>query len=84
MTNRNLTFIYAATCRFNCWDSQEVASAGERLMLNPDAGIIGMMVASRSVYIDQNGKLNGYTSSRFFVRDEDGLPLRFRRRLQGR
>ena len=76
MTNRNLTFIYAATCRFNCWDSQEV-SAGERLMLNPDAGIIGMMVASRSVYIDQNGKLNGYTSSRFFVRDEDGLPLRF-------
>ena len=76
MTNRNLTFIYAATCRFNCWDTQEVSGA-ERLMLNPDAGVIGMMVPSRSVYIFQNGPLNEYTSGRFFARGADGLPLRF-------
>lgn len=76
MTNRNLTFIYAATCRFNCWDTQEVSGA-ERIMLNPHAGVIGMIVPSRSVYIAQNGTLNQYTSSRFFARGTDGLPLRF-------
>lgn len=50
---------------------------GEQIMLNPDAGVIGMMVATRTVYIPQNGTLNRYTSEELFARDENGLARRF-------
>lgn len=71
MTNKNLTFIYAATCRFMPWD-EAGASGGEVLMLNPEAGICGMIAASRTVYIAQNGTLNQYTCDEMFRVGEDG------------
>ncbi len=81
MTNRNLTFIYAATCRFQLLGLAEEVSAGERLMLNPDAGIIGMMVASRSsLHMRSRAESSTGTLRRAdsAVRDEDGLStLRF-------
>lgn len=75
MTNPNLTFMIAATCRFGQWD-QESRTGAEYLMLNPEAGVIGMMVATRTVVIDSNGLLNEATSKQFFARDEKGLPRR--------
>ncbi len=75
MANPNLTFIYAATCRFAPWDETGV-SAGEHLLLNPDGGIVGMIAASRTVYISPNGSLNRYTADEWFRPGDDGLPRR--------
>ncbi|MDE6443904.1 MAG: type IX secretion system sortase PorU, partial [Muribaculaceae bacterium] len=75
MDNRNLPFLYAATCNFLRWDADEV-SGGELLWLNPDAGVIGMICPSRTVYISLNGTLNSATSRYLFSTDEDGNPLR--------
>lgn len=76
MTNTNLNFMLAATCRFGFWDSPAVSGA-EVLLLNPDAGVIGLITASRTVYIDNNGSYNSHASQFFFERDEEGHPLRF-------
>lgn len=75
MTNKNLTFIIAATCRFGQWDQEERTGA-EYLMLNPDAGVIGMMVATRTVVINSNGLLNSAFSREFFKRDAEGRARR--------
>ncbi len=76
MTNRNLMFIYAATCGFAYWD-EPTQSGGELLMLNPESGVIGMMVATRSVIISNNGTLNNYTMKEMFARDSKGAPRTF-------
>lgn len=76
MANRNPTFIYAATCRFAYWD-KPMQSAAELLLLNPDGGVIGFMAATRTVFVDQNGKLNSATAIDLFNRDNDGRALRF-------
>ena len=76
MTNPNLTFLYAATCGFAFWDGTDMSGA-EHLMLNPTAGVIGMMAATRTVYISMNGVLNRKTSTHFFERDADGYNPRF-------
>ncbi len=76
MTNKNLTFMYAATCGFTYWDLP-TRSGAEYLLLNPESGIIGMMGATRTVYISQNGDLNYCTTSEFFARDADGGPRTF-------
>lgn len=76
MTNKNLTFMFAATCGFNTWDNTSRCGA-EEIMLNPEAGIIGMMGATRTVYIDPNGRLNSALHKYLFERGDDGKPLRF-------
>lgn len=76
MTNRNLTFMYGATCGFSYWDKHDTSGA-EELLLNPEAGIIGMMAAARTVYVDRNGPLNRNTLSYLFRYDKDGNALRF-------
>lgn len=75
MANPNLTFIYAATCRFCPWD-ESGTSGGEHLMLNPEGGIVGMIAASRTVYISSNGVLNRLTAEEWFRPGIDGLPRR--------
>jgi hypothetical protein len=75
MTNKNLSWLYSATCKFCLWDTPELSGA-EVLMLNPTAGIIGMMGATRTVLITQNGDLNERMSKYFFKRDAEGLPQR--------
>lgn len=56
-TNQNPTFLYAATCLFGRWDG-DVVSGAEILLLNPEAGMIGIITPSRTVYMTQNGILN--------------------------
>ncbi len=75
MTNTNLPFIYAATCEFMRWDSDDV-SGGELLWLYPDTGVIGMICPSREVLIEQNGAQNARTAKYMYSRNEDGTPLR--------
>lgn len=75
MSNRCLPFLYAATCEFMRWDADEV-SGGEEMWLNPNAGVIGMICPSRTVYISLNGDLNACTSQFFLNRDKDGKGMR--------
>ena len=76
MNNTRLPFIYAATCEFMRWDSDDVSGA-EVMWLLPDAGTIGMICPSREVLISANGVLNRSTAQYLFDRDSNGLPLRF-------
>lgn len=75
LSNRRLPFLYAATCEFMRWDADEV-SGGEEMWLNPNAGVIGMICPSRTVYISLNGELNACTSQFFLSRDNDGKGMR--------
>lgn len=74
LENKRLPFIYAATCEFMNWDSDEISGA-EALWLNPSGGVIGMLCPSREVLIASNGELNRATSSHFFENDREGKPL---------
>lgn len=74
MKNKNLPFLYAATCEFLRWDADEV-SGGEELWLNPSAGVIGMICPSRTVYISLNGTLNTNTAKYMFATDSEGRGL---------
>lgn len=76
VSNTNHPFLYAATCSFGQWDSDDV-SGGEKLVLNPEAGMIGMIVPSRTVYISANGLLSKATAPSVFSRAEDGGGMRF-------
>lgn len=76
MTNSNLTFLYAATCSFAYWDKVEYSGA-EELMLNPEAGVIGVIAASRKVYVDRNGLITNAILPRMFEYNEDGSAKRF-------
>ncbi|MDE7402514.1 MAG: type IX secretion system sortase PorU [Muribaculaceae bacterium] len=76
MTNKNLTFIHASTCGFAYWDEPSVSGA-EQLVLNPEAGAIGMIAATRTVYISANGELNASMGKELMKRDADGRPRRY-------
>lgn len=76
MTNKNLTFIYAATCDFAFWDAPEYCGA-EVLVLNPDAGAVGVIAASRKVYVASNGPFSKSMFTYLFQYDEEGQALRF-------
>lgn len=75
MNNKRLPFLYAATCEFMRWDSDDISGA-EKMWLNPDAGVIGMICPSRTVYISLNGPLNVNTSEFVFRRDHNGKSMR--------
>ena len=75
MTNPNYTFLYAATCEFAFWDDTK-RSGAEVMLMYPDAGIIGMMGATRTVYISMNGVLNRLTCNNFFDIAADGRAQR--------
>lgn len=74
MSNKRLPFIYAATCEFMRWDSDDLSGA-EVLWLLPSSGVIGMICPSREVLITSNGVLNASTSQYIFEKDENGKPL---------
>lgn len=75
MTNRNLPFMYAATCEFVRPDDDEISGA-EIMWLYPDSGVIAMIAASRSVYISDNGIFSEAMGRYFFSRDADGKAIR--------
>ncbi len=74
LSNKNLPFIYAATCEFLYWDADDI-SGGEEMWLAPESGIIGMICPSRKVLISLNGQLNEKTAGWFYAKDRHGHPL---------
>ena len=59
MNNANQAFWFFATCSFSHFDGG-ITSAGEEAVTNPNGGAIGVLSASRTVYANQNTKLNEY------------------------
>lgn len=70
-SNSKLTFLYGATCSFAYWDGKGISGA-EIMLLNPNAGIIGSIMPSRTVYIVQNARLNNEIAKVMFARNEAG------------
>lgn len=62
LTNTRYPFVFASTCDFLQWDSDDI-SGGETMWLRPDSGIIGMLCPSRKVFISLNGIFNHNISS---------------------
>lgn len=75
LNNRNLMFMYTATCEYCRWDDDAVSGA-ELLWLKPDAGAIGMITTVRQVYMGQNGTLGNYVAKYVFSRGDDGRARR--------
>lgn len=69
--NRRWPFIYAATCNFMRWDAAAV-SAAEILFSNPQGGAIGIISATRPVYISENRYISEAMGRHAFTRDEVG------------
>lgn len=68
MTNKRLPFLAAYCCEFLRWDADDV-SGGEKMWLHPTSGVIGMLCASRSVFMGPNGRLNAAFGKNLFKRD---------------
>ncbi|MDE6559393.1 MAG: type IX secretion system sortase PorU [Muribaculaceae bacterium] len=73
--NRNLPFLYAATCEFGRIDA-DTRSGAEVLWAYPSSGIIGTITPARSVYIDPNGVLTKEMGKIMFKYDEQGKAMR--------
>ncbi|MEI7801794.1 MAG: type IX secretion system sortase PorU [Bacteroidota bacterium] len=66
-TNRcKLPLFITATCDFSNFDDALIVSAGERLMLNPNGGAIGLVTTTRLVYSSGNEDLNQNFMSQVF------------------
>lgn len=72
---RNLPFIYAATCNFLRWDAAET-SGGEMMWAERNGGCIGIISATRPVYITDNGYFSNAMGRSIGVRDASGRFLR--------
>lgn len=66
-----LPYIYAATCDFLRWDSNTV-SGGELLFFERYGGAVGMISATRPVYITDNGFFSEAMGRALARRDDDG------------
>lgn len=75
MYMRNLPFLLAATCNFLQWDGAEI-SGGEIMYKERYGGAIGMISASRPVYISDNGLFLAAFGRQVASRDNDGRMLR--------
>lgn len=63
--------LYAATCDFLRWDGKSICGA-EVMYLIPDGGVIGVISATRPVYIANNGILSNTLAPYVFQQDENG------------
>ncbi len=68
---RNLPFIYAATCEFLRVDASDISGA-EIMYKERYGGCIGVISASRPVYIAENGPLSAAIGRAMAVRDASG------------
>lgn len=68
---KHMPFVYAATCNFLRWDSNTL-SGGEILMDEANGGVIGMISATRPVYITYNGYFTYSIGKELSRRDENG------------
>ena len=73
--NRKLPFLYTATCEFTRYDNAD-GSGGEILAANSQGGAIGLISASRTVFIANNGPLNAAVCNHVFNREADGRFIR--------
>lgn len=71
---RRLPFVYASTCNFLRWDSN-TQSGGEILMNEKNGGVIGMISATRPVYITYNGYFTNAIGKEISRRDANGRLL---------
>ena len=65
MNNTNLAFWLFVTCNFGQFDSGRRCAA-EVAMMNANGGAIGVLAATRTVYAEQNTKLNRAVSKELF------------------
>ncbi|MGE5394216.1 MAG: type IX secretion system sortase PorU [Candidatus Saccharibacteria bacterium] len=76
LTNsKRLPIFVTATCEFSRFDADET-SAGERFLLNPDGGGIGLFSTTRLVYSSGNETLNQKFFQYVFEKDTNGNNLR--------
>lgn len=68
--------LFAATCDFGRWDSEETSGA-ESMLLTDGGGTVAACTATRPVYIVQNGNLTGNLSRAIAERDDRGRLYRF-------
>ncbi|MBQ4292902.1 MAG: type IX secretion system sortase PorU [Muribaculaceae bacterium] len=68
---KKLPMLYAATCDFAKCDA-DALTAGEIMCLNPNGGVIGMISATRPVYIGNNGVLTDYLGQEMLARSSSG------------
>jgi hypothetical protein len=54
----NLPFFVTATCDYGRYDSPQITSGGENLVLKPNGGGIGVLATGRPVYSDSNKLIN--------------------------
>lgn len=71
---RHVPFVVASTCNFLRWDSQ-VTSGGEIMYKERYGGAIGMISATRPVYITDNGYFLAALGRATLSRDDDGRLL---------
>ncbi len=74
LSNKNLPIWVGATCDFLEFDVKTV-SAGEKVLLNPAGGGIGILSAARPVYASQNFSMNRFFNEYAFKK-VDGEHLR--------
>ena len=68
---RNLPFLVASTCDFLRWDS-ETTSGGEIMYKERYGGVVGMISATRPVYISDNGYFLDALGRNTLLRDDGG------------
>ncbi len=68
---RYLPFFIGATCSFMRWDGSQ-PSGSEIMALNPSGGVIGVISATREVFIDENGKFTDALGHEIFRYDSNG------------
>ncbi len=66
-----LALFITATCDFSNFDDALIVSAGERLMLNPNGGAIGLVTTTRLVYSSANTDLNQNFMNQIFTVVDD-------------
>lgn len=67
-----LPLFITATCEFSRFDDPEIVSAGEKTMLNPGGGSIGLLTTTRLAFSHTNSILNIRVFKEAFKRNENG------------
>lgn len=70
----NMPLFITATCEFSRFDDPHFVSAGERLLLNPNGGGIGLMTTTRLAWAHSNFALNRKIYMAMFNSQVPGLP----------
>ncbi len=67
-----LPFMVTATCEFSQFDNPAVVSAGEKLIMKRDGGVIAMLTTTQAVYAYANALINSQFLQAQFTQNNDG------------